>query len=293
MNHIKVIENLLKIESHDLPHLLSKYEKYIDILSQLNHALFEAKIKVPSWEKHIEALTFKFTIQSASFLKLLRKTEVTWTLLNAKILDYSSLTLLSRSLFENYLIFNYLYIATKNEIEVEFRVKIYELSGLSNRQGISAKSFETEQMKKNEFRQMELLINEIQANPLFNKIDRKLQKEIINGKRGRPAKLFSWGQLFEISPLRNSIFKDLWNIYSNHAHSEFIGILQIQDFYNNYKEKEVLETQNRLLFSQISLICIYITDFIKRYKAAEIVFNSFPNDVIEDIKAWRNIGISI
>lgn len=289
-NNVTVIRTLLKSEYEGIDELLKDYRKFINILTILNQSLNDAKIEVQYWETYIEALTWKFSIQSATLADVLEKTSIDFIDNNAKILDYSSTTLLSRSLIENYLVFYYLYIMPKTEKEVEFRVKLYEISGLSSRQKITPTTSKSIKQSLNEKEQIEQLIDEIKTTSFFNKLDSKIQKSILSKK---PAKLFSWGELFDNSPLTGAIFKNLWNIYSNHAHSEFISILQNQDFYKNYSESEVITQQRIIIRSQIPLLCIYILDFIKKYKAAEIVFNTLPTNTIEEIRAWQYIGIYI
>lgn len=116
------------------------------------------------------------------------------------IFDIPSIFTLSRTLIENYLTIEYLFVIKDEKLEHttrENRINKYKLAG------------------KERFKQIDDIIKEQKQSKTKNSIN---------------AKYFGWEKLIEKSRLNTKFFASSWKQFSNYTHSEYMYIEEI----NNY-----------------------------------------------------------
>ncbi|MBI1228335.1 MAG: hypothetical protein GC192_24080 [Bacteroidetes bacterium] len=193
-----------------------------------------------------------------------------------------------RAIVENYLTIYYLNVMPSSNEEGEFRYYLYQMSGLNNRQKLGEPDkIEYKLKKEKEKQSIEDLEERIKKNSYFSSLPEPERKRLLKEK---PARQFKWEKLIDISPLNNQFFKTTWKLNSNIAHSEFLGILQFKDVILSKK----LSTLQNLVKLEIQFGCfvtaVLILDLIKLYKAAELVFNTLPSDLITKIRFFSMAG---
>lgn len=186
--------------------------------------------------------------------------------------DLGSIYLLSRSLLENYLVFFYCFGLPATEEEGQMNYLIFVISGLVTHlsYGVIDPPTDTDHLQWRTKRELQLQTSRDALGQLacFQALPAKIQKNFLAGNY---AKRYGFQKLIELSPLQEILFADIWRLYSNYAHSEMIGLLQINSYASDRKGHE------NALFSTLAhalmLTAILIKDLLPIYKgtAAEII----------------------
>lgn len=263
---------------------------YLEILAALMHSLYDSKVQVTREEKYLEPLTFKFIFAASSTNEITKGTPLVFDEKAIKVFDISSAKVLLRSCYEAFLTYEYLFVSPENKDIELFRSYIYQLSGLISRQKFEAHDPKNNKQKDDEKKQILSLIDLIEKHELFETLAKDKQTKIKNLrnsiKRFQP---FAWDELFKQSILKNSGNRIYWHNLSNHAHSEFISILQFQEYSNNYAT--TVEPEKRIILRTLLwIITVYIVTLKKRYKIAEIVFNTKYTTFETEIEFWNYLA---
>ena len=267
----------------DFTQLLTDYYEFVNILSKLTNTYNERKIDLENWEVHLESHLVKFILCSYSLGYLLEGTPMTSK--SVKFLDLSSIYLLRRAQIENYLMFYYLYVQPDSTEESEFKYSLFEASGLYNRQQYAASSPESLQKKELEKTKLNEWITKIQKNTYFQSIEPENKKRLL---KKIPARTLSWTDLIKCSHLRTKLFLSIWKLYSNHAHSEMIGLIQLKEFIQ--KPENIQQTIKDTLREAIWPICILIKDLTKKNPIINNEFKKIDPQLISKINFWDKIG---
>lgn len=262
----------------------------IKTLSEIVEEVGDAKVQIPSWKYHTQTLVGKIIFTSHSILSLsngyeygfYKRTEKT------QITDYTSMYVLTRALIENYVTLCYIYNNSLCDEEKIFRFKLWEVSGLISRQNWSDTTNE-EVLKKKEAEGIliEKILLEIQSIPEYQTLDKGKLKKL--HKHGLP-RLFNWHELIEMSELRKDMFAEMYSYFSTYAHSEYLSILQLSQASLNSKHPENISNVQLSLGIVRMIISMSIDFYVTNFKSAEIIFNTFPNEVRNAVLIWNRIG---
>jgi len=261
----------------EFPIVLDDFRRMIDIFVYLINTMAEEKLKDESWRYYSETLAIKYTLNANSLSQILGGSRLESSLSNVatNIIDLSSLFILMRAEIENYLTFYYLYIQPKTKSEQEYRFLIYELAGLTSRQKLNIVIPEVEAKKKEEEKRIDEIIQSLAQNRFFLSLDQVQQKKIL---KDRTAKLVGWNILVEQTELTSEVFRKLWKLSSNYAHSEYLSLMQIKEYLT--KPHEVVSTRNLIQTMLMMLTCGFITDFSGLYPEIAQRFAKLPaNDI--------------
>ncbi|SEW57467.1 hypothetical protein [Chitinophaga arvensicola] len=205
------------------------YNDILFILTQLVNLIHEKQIPVKEWIKPSEILLLKLASHSGSVKQVATPVPIYRSGSNLiAIRDVPSVYVLSRAQLECYLTLHYFIFSPQNDGEGKFKQLLYKLSGLSNRQSYLSTLPENLERKEEEARIIAELLLEIETNEYYQALSVDLQKKV--KKRNPPARLIGWEDLIRSSRLKDEIFLSSWKLFSNHAHSEFIGTMQFQDY---------------------------------------------------------------
>ena len=272
----------------DFDSRLNDYSVFITTLIEFTDNLHIAKVKTEYWKQYLEIQLFKFSLNSSSLLSLLKGTPVKINK-NGKTISYhdiGTIYLLVRAQIENYLMFYYLNIQPETFEQGEFRYLLYELSGLSHRQQFNVGTEDQRLKKENEKKEIDVLMDKIKQNKYFLNLPRREQNQLL---KSRPSRTMGWEKLIENSQLNTEFFLGVWRLYSNYAHSEMIGSIQMKAY---IKEPDELR---RVLFSTLQhtnmLTCVAIMDLVKLFKISEIVYNTHPIELKTKIEFWYQLAI--
>ena len=220
-------------------------KELITAFSALFHELKSFKV-YPEIEI-MEKLLFKMQYNCFSLLNLLNKTKFA----GEEFYDIPSIFTLTRTLIENYVFFEYLFIMESCDelLEKDDRVLNYKIDGLKRLKFIA--KLQDDQKLKNE-------IN----NELKN-ITPKISFPKTNSKGNN-----GWDFLIMKSRLNDVFFRALWSRCSNYAHSEYIFIKDINNYFSNQdvvKERILCHSALLMILAlTIDNLSIIYTDFSKK-----------------------------
>jgi hypothetical protein len=270
-------------QEEDFNSLLGDFHKFISILSTLTNTFYEKKIVLENWKIHLETHLVKFILCSYSLAYLLEGTPIKNK--SVKFPDLPTIYLLRRSQIENYLMFYYLYIQPESQEEAEFKYFLFEASGLHNRQQYYVSTPENLKKRKVEKTKLDEWITNIQRNTYFQKITSEKKKKLL---KQITAKTLTWTELIECSHLRSELFLSKWKLYSNHAHSEMIGLIQLKEFIQ--KPETIEQNIKDTLREAILPVCIIIKDLTKMNPILRDEFEKLEPHLINKINFWDKIG---
>ena len=268
----------------DISKCKNDLNRIIEFNTDLTQIIYDSKMKLEDWEVYIETLLIKAIHTSKSILELSEpKTlkSLKYPDRKIEIIDASSINVLVRSLLEAYLTLTYIYCLNIKKEETKFRFQLWKVSGLISRQKFKFTKKEYLDKQSNEKSIIDELIKELEANKYFHELNKGQLNKLKS--YGLP-KLVSWNKMIDKSDLNNKLFKDIYSLYSNYAHSEFLSMIQINEtpFYtSNQKNIEGII----LSLNITRLINCLLIDFIRnKFKIIEIVYHSYPNGLKQNIE---------
>lgn len=262
----------------------------LETLSDLVDSLAQAKVKTINWKYHSQTLVNKIIFTSYSIIRLSEgyvirsyKTRD----LKVDVTDYQSIYVLTRALIENYVTLCYIYNNDLSEEEKLFRFKLWEVSGLISRQNFSGENEGYQKKKEEEKVTIDKIMEEIKGMEEYARLDKiNLNKLTTYGL----PRLESWQQLIRKSNLKKEIIGNCYSLFSNYAHSEYLSIIQVGQSSMNSKNR------NNIGNIQLSLTVVRIINsmtihyYATHFKAAELVYNTFPDSIRNAVEIARKIG---
>lgn len=257
-----------------------------DLLFKYIQNVKDVKPSIKDREVYIETLLIKIAAAQSSINRLVDPIELKLDNKKASIIDYSSILILTRSIFEAYLTLEYLFLSDVEEDELDFRYKLWRMSGFMLRQ------------------------NTIGDDPLFSEKLTREKEEIVKAKREiisskyycqikknkkrletyGIARITSWTELIGNSTLRTKLFTGFYQLYSNYAHSEFISIMQLNEFGINSKSENSIEMINSALFCNRLLIYTALFKLQKRYTYSEQIVSNYSDKTKFEMNFWYQMA---
>ncbi len=233
-----------------------------------------------------ESLALKFFGHILSTLYIYRGINLTG--LQVPISNYLhpfSVHVLTRVAVETYLVFYYIYIEPKSDIEKDFRYITWKLAGLIERQKYPISSEKNMEICEND----KILINkykkQIEKNKFIESFKLKQRKNIIEKGNWR---LKSWGDIALSAGLSETNAKTYYSFLCEHAHSGNISITQVRQALGNSVRKQLME-------GSIGHILICLANFIENYCDLFPLSNLFYSENYEIpnlVSKWIDIGAS-
>ncbi|MDG1278830.1 MAG: hypothetical protein P8O16_16225 [Algoriphagus sp.] len=155
------------------------------------------------------------------------------------------------------------------------------MSSLIGRQKIKLVSNSAKEIHFNEKKQIEIIRSNIEKSASFKELTFKQQKDLI--KRGDTRIFKPWITLLDEMGFGNVFgIKDAYFIMSNHAHSEAISIMQINDskFDTKYNKDRMLCYS--VIFGMVFISRIFVMQ-MEKYKVLEIKFHMLNRDLQDRI----------
>jgi hypothetical protein len=279
-NFIKI---MIQSESQNLATTMVDLSDTLGILTSINEELKVKKVVLRPWQKYLEIQSIKFIFHTSSLFHLLAGTPLKPD--SRLVYDIGSIFLLRRAQIENYLMFYYLNIQPESNEEGALRCLFFDIGGLVHRQGFPATTQESLAKKNKEEKEIEYLLQEIKKNTFFQGLHKQKQNDLL---KKRPPKVIGWEKLIETSHLKTDHTTQLWKYYSNYAHSEMIGIIQIEDYIKN--PDNLRESVYFTAEQTLGLNCIIIQDFFSHFAELEELRNTVPSLLKSKIDFWNRIG---
>lgn len=276
-----------KTKLHDLQKNLEEIIIFIGFLIQ---TVYELKPKLREGEVYIETLITKLIFASKSVLHLSKSQEIGMYRSKEKIeiIDAPSIFILTRSIIETFLTMEYLYFDNIDDLEKDFRFKLWRVSGVMSRQAFSSTVSEIHLEKlKREEQLIEDIKKEIKISPFYMTLQSQALWKL--DKFGLP-RLKSWGNLLESSRLHSEAFQKIYSLYSNYAHSEYLSMIQINEGnLNKSNQNNVSNVETAILFVQM-INSVTVLLLKERFTELEEKYITINDELKTRIELWSGVA---
>jgi hypothetical protein len=252
-------------------------ESISQILDKLNEILIHQvdelhtqNEKIDYWQHPLEALSFKLSSHIASLRNLLSQSSMPYRGTRLSIMDISSINIIIRAIIENYLTLYHFHFEPIPSNQKEFRFLIYVVSALKNRQAFSTSTPENKAQKERDIIEIGKFQEQLKVNSYFIRLPVKEQKRYLSTKE---AKELNWITLLDNSDLKPEIFKDIWRLQSNYAHSEFLSVLQIREH-----PKDLNQNAHLMALLGSMILATAINNLGKLFISSKNIIETFDTD---------------
>lgn len=174
----------------------------------------------------LEKLLFKMQLNFFSLSVLLKGTKYHDI---DNVYDIPSIFTLTRTLIENYVTFEYLFVIKNKSLKNtsrEDRIRSYKFAGYKNLKQIEKINHNITKIKD-----IEVLLDKLKID-MLKSID---QLDTINPKKfEKPRMEYCWADLITKSKLQTTFFLSNWKLFSNYSHSEHISINGLNNYISNH-----------------------------------------------------------
>lgn len=268
-------------------------EKKIEFLSSMTNCLFELannpfekKINIKFHQQVLEGKAYRFALANNSIISLIKGTKVKILDHEINSIDIDSLNSITRMQIETFLILFYLVFDNVDDESKDFRFNIYKLHALQKQQNfvLSPNFKDTENSREKIAKEMDEAIKAIKQSEIFQNATTTEQNDYLNP---RYAKIINSSQLFERSGIQEARLDQMWSIYSNYVHSEYISDRQHNYRVNNPNSKansiSLIFDLNRMLTARL------IWNLKLLYKENIEKYDSFDLKDRIHIETWKEI----
>lgn len=207
-----------------------------------------------------QQLAFKIYFHGASILMLSRRTKVDVPISTggSDFVDFASIFVLTRTIFETYLKLFEVFFLPGNEDERRFRFHLWELAGYRIRENVDDVQEELSEKYEEAKRDLDEIRNEIKQTDYYRKLSIREQGVVIqkgkleNENRQVIARLAGFG---------SEKFKQMYQYLSSYVHFDGLSGIQISEAKS---KKEQLEYSK----GSIRVVMIVLSKLIKTYSQA-------------------------
>lgn len=258
----KRIPHLLDLQiafkNDDIETRLEHFNLLTNSLFLLTQSLYDNNVKIKYFHTELENKSFRYGIANRSISNLLKGNQFKLINLDVNITDLFSIFSITRMQIESYTLMFYLFYDNVTEIEKDFRYDIYKLHGLIKQSKFNVTSEYGIEKRKLILDEIELLKQKISAYDNYKSSSTKQQSDFLKPKRA--VNLFSKDILAK-SGLESSRINEMWDLYSNYAHNEYISDRQFNSIYTIQKstltESLLALTINTIMTAKI---CTFLSD---------------------------------
>ncbi|WP_282112823.1 DUF5677 domain-containing protein [Maribacter stanieri] len=276
--------------SLNLKSLIPQVDNILKVKAFVIQSIYDTKPDFGDGEVFLETLLIKMNFTSRSVYELSKGIEFSFLGRpnKAKIIDRSSIYILTRSIIEAFLTLEYLFFNNLEREEQIFRYHLWRISGFMSRQDFgkttNEKFLDKMEREKNEIEQLK---EDVKKSPYFPSLKKQDLWKL--DKFGLP-RLMSWSSLLKQSILNTSHFDKLYKLYSNYAHSEFISIIQLNEGKLSSTDSFNVETTVTSLNNIRILSCVALIELVNRYEFAKEKYLEVDEAQRVAIEFWNKFG---
>lgn len=280
-------------EAKDLRVNIRELIECADTLIYINEALKESKAIVSKPIKDSEILVLKLILHTQSIIQLLKGTELRsryFKEANKKVIDIPSVRVLIRSQFEALLMFNHIYVNSKDSMEMELRYYAWMYEGIQKRTNHTPRSEEAKRVFENDLRTLDSFRQKITSNIHYQDLTNAQQQRIIKSGHSRLFK--DWKQIIKESGFRNDgPVQQLYSMLSDYAHSGSLSIIQLQTSKLGYNH--INEQASIMAFNANCIVCLLVMHLLRLHKICEIKFNTLPTIIQTKTEIYGRLLVKI
>ena len=237
----------------------------------------------------IEGILKKVTYDTSSLILLAegdgrntQKGEV-----NLPLIPYPSIISLSRCIFESYLVFNYIFIRTQDDMdEFHYRFTLWQLDGFKSRQNFTIFKDESKAKMVKEQSVIAELYEDLYSNSKYKKLSKDEKKQF-------EKKYFKWHPdwttVASMAGINKKHWRNTYGFMSQYAHSGYNSAFQIRQINSNEEAKSQC-------LSSIQMVLMIIAKFISEYSTFhQNVANALKSNknLFERVNFWTDIGVDL
>lgn len=216
------------------------------------------------------------------------------------IIDHRMIYSLVRTMYENLITFELVYIIPSNDDEKKMMYCLYEAAGYKEQLEVLSDDMKARnsEITKGIQEALDAAISEAKASDFYQSADKHIQWVIDNALRNgkfryviqpdRTLKKVEWDEGFKCMGVQSDIFDGMYKYFSNLSHPSHWGQLQFEQSFENLQPEytNLACTATRYVLSFLSL---FIADFMKLVPEAQNILNKQPHDNQQMIQLFNGM----
>ena len=273
--------------NQDISKKIEHLNSMTNSLFVLTQSLYDNNQNVKYHQRELEGKFFRFGLANQSIINLIGGNNFTLINQQTTIADIFSINSVTRMQIESFLIIYYLIFDDVSDSEKDFRYDIYKLHGLQKQINFKTSSYFPQKQKNMEKIEAEILeaITNIKHSSIYKSASEKKKLEYLNPKF---AKLIKSEILFEKSGIEDMRANQMWQIYSNYAHSEHISDRQYNTLYKI--EKSLISNFSLILAINSFMTSRLIINFKKLFDCVERKYSELNSSSRTYIEFWSAVN---
>ncbi|WP_272149187.1 hypothetical protein [Tenacibaculum aiptasiae] len=171
--------------------------------------------------------------------------------------DLTALYSVARLQIETFINLSYLFFID-NTINSNFRINIYKIHGIKKQLKMNEKHSKYHPAIKKMRKELASELLKLRKSLSYIEADKKSKEKYINPKH---ARLLRPPYIYEL--MESGDISRLYSLYSNHIHSEYVSVRQLNSTFNNFEEFNKLASITIFLCSRLT--SIILSSFNKKH----------------------------
>lgn len=275
---------LLSLNDLSLVNQRNILEELNSLLAECTQDLYEFEIKFEN-ANLFEKLLFQIIFHNSSLVNLTKGSSINIRDKNIKINDMTAIYSLARLQIETFVNLSYIFFLD-SEYSKNLRAYVYKIQGLRKQIFLTKKhpkDFEPISKMRNELAQELRNLRKLEE---YKKTTFPTREKYTNPKYARLMKPEEVFQLIQIGKLSKT-----HSLYSNHIHSEYISIRQLNSALKKGKEGESSFSTVLTLCSRIS--ALVISNLISQYELEGGAYSKAPNRLIKLVESLNELSAKL
>ena len=201
-----------------------------------------------------QGLSNNFIEHAVTILYLSHGTKQDLPLFKFNFFDSASIDVLTRTAFEAFLTFHYVFYEPKTKEERDYRYWCYKAAGISERQNARVSTDEHRQKQAAEKKELDEVHEKLKLSAVFQSLTNNQKKQILKGE----WRLKSWRELAVSAGLSETLASDVYRFLSGRVHSSSLSVVQMIGDHIDVEDEKVIS-------SSMGTINAVIANMIKEY----------------------------
>jgi hypothetical protein len=192
----------------------------------------------------------------------------------ANVIDFASVMVITRSIFETYLNLFETCIEPTSEDEFKYRHAVYELRGFLIRESplLVDPDLEMSMIVEQKLEEVETIRERVRETAFFQKLNSDQQKNTLEGKL-YPKRKFV--EIAKAAGFGEQFIEKLYRYLSGYVHGDSLSIAQIADATNEQKRSYIDTNLQRVMI----IISKVILDYANLFPQAKAVCDEHPSEM--------------
>lgn len=200
--------------------------------------------------------------------------------LQVNFVDHSSIKVLTRAALETFLAFSHLILTPETPHARRFRLRVWELGGLRERERFPATLPESKAVLERERGQLKRLAKQIEDDPIFSTLTPEERKR---ARRGEWRLTKQWRDLAVAAEINEQQFDALYRYLCSYAHSGSLSLLQIDQAADRPEQRQLSEM---CFGTALMIMSRLVRAFVDLFPQAREAFEQSPEPQRRLVEIW-------